>query len=83
MTWLASLWSILRALPGWLLGALGALAGIALAYLRGRSAGSAAERARSDQEALEGKRKIERLEREIEGLSERELERRGRPWVRR
>jgi len=83
MSWLAMLWSLARGAPTWLLGALGALAAAAFAYLRGRSAGKAAERQRSTEAVLERKAEAERLEREIERLPADELERRGGPWVRR
>jgi len=87
MTWIGgiarALSSLLKAAPGWLLGALGALTALALAYRRGRSAGQADELARAGEVALERKEEAERLEHEIESLSAPALDERGEPWVRR
>ena len=82
MSALAALWALARRAPAWLWGAAGALAALLLAYARGRAGGRAAERTRANEAAFERKAEVERIARELEGVSETELDQRGGPWVR-
>jgi hypothetical protein len=83
MSWLGTLWSLARSLPTWIWGALAAVGGLLLAYLRGRGEGAARERAKQQERALQNRQTADRIEREVEGLSPSELDERGSPWVRR
>lgn len=83
MTWLGTLGALARLIPTWIWGALAALGGLLLAYLRGRSQGAARERAKQQEQALEKRQTADKIEREVEGLSPSELDERGSPWVRR
>ena len=71
-----------KKVPAWLWGALGIVLAIGWAFLRGKSAGRAGERQKANEEAQERKAETDKIEREIEGLPDDELEKRGRPWVR-
>jgi hypothetical protein len=83
MSWLGTLRSLARSVPTWLWGALAALGSLLLAYLTGRGEGAARERAQQQEQALENRQSVDRIEREVEGLSPSELDERGAPWVRR
>lgn len=77
-----ALWSWLKAVPGWLYGFAGALLALGAAYLRGRASGRASERQKGNEQALDHRRSADEIEREVEGLSDDDLEKRGRPWLR-
>lgn len=82
MTWLFGLWGLLKKAPAWLWGALAVVGGLLVAYLRGRASGRASERQKATEEALERKVETEKIEREIEGLPDEALDKRGKPWLR-
>jgi hypothetical protein len=82
MSALAALWALARQAPAWLWGAAAALGALLLAYARGRAGGRAAERTRANEAALQRKAEVEQIARELEGLSEAELEEQGGPWIR-
>ena len=69
-------------MPGWAYAALGAVLVVGLAFLRGLSQGAAGERRKGTEETLERKQETEEIEREVEGLPDDELDKKGCPWVR-
>lgn len=82
MTFLLTALAWLKKVPAWAYGALGIALAIGWAFLRGKSAGRAGERQKANEEAQERKAETDKIEREIEGLSDDELEKRGKKWVR-
>lgn len=82
MTWFLSALAFLKKAPAWAYAALGVVLAIGWAFLRGKSQGRSSANQKANDEAMERREKTDKIEREIEGLPDDELEKRGRPWVR-
>lgn len=70
MTWLLAAWAALKKVPSWLYAAAGVLLAIALAYLKGKSAGRAQAQAQADRKAVETVNDMGEVAREVGRLTD-------------
>lgn len=75
--------AILAKLKGWLIGAGAVLAALAFAFLKGRASGVEAEKLRQAAKNAKAAKVAREIEDDVQGLSERDLDKRLSRWVRR
>ncbi|MEP4029737.1 hypothetical protein [Roseibium polysiphoniae] len=73
---------LLANLKGWLIGVGAVLAALALAFLKGRASGAQAERGRKALKDAEASKVSREIENDVQGLSERDTDKRLSRWLR-